>query len=94
MQADKEKIIALIKPLLWDTKITAEEAFTALLKKENSSLKNTLYIKFLNFYPWRTIRETFPKDKWDELLDDKVIIGLFPRQLRTTYTHVKRVLSE
>ncbi|MEO8149852.1 MAG: hypothetical protein ABI723_19590 [Bacteroidia bacterium] len=92
MQTDKEKIIKLIEPLLWDTTVTPEQAYHEFIKEGNNSVKHDLYIKLLNFYPWRKIRKSIPMERWGELLNDKVIIGLFPRQHRQTYFYVKRVL--
>lgn len=92
MEADKQKIIELIEPLLWDTPVTAEQAYIEFSKEGENSVKHDLYIKFLNFYPWRKLRKVIPHERWNELLDEKVIRGLFPRQLRDTYSYVSRVL--
>jgi hypothetical protein len=94
------EIIAIIKPLLWDTKLPASEYLKILKKTKNQrtlleqKLANDIYIKIINFNYWRNIRQMFSiKRLRAEVLDDKVIQGLFPRQLRKDYEYVRRILQ-
>ena len=93
-------MIAIIKPLLWDTRRTPELYLDALKKRKNErsieeeKFAHEIYIKILNFNYWRNIRQMFSMDRLKtELLDDEVIQGLFPRPLRKDYQYVKKVLN-
>ncbi len=93
-------MIAIIKPLLWDTQRPPEIYLEAIKKRkaqrtsEEDNLAHEIYIKIINFNYWRNIRQMFSMDRLKtEVLDDEIIQGLFPRPLREDYRFVKRVLS-
>jgi hypothetical protein len=92
MTSHQQKI-EFIKPLLWDTKITPEEAVEVLDGKQiNGLTKTNLYTKMLVGYKWYEVLNIVGKDKINELLADEVIKGLFPRAKRDRFFNVRKIL--
>lgn len=94
MYSDKE-LLEYIKMINWDTPIPNEELLELLKgggKPQYQSFRKNLYMKIINGFNWHKARHIIPADKLKEALEDDVIRGLFPRNLRDKYKYVQSLL--
>lgn len=94
MDSDKKQ---MIKKLYWDRDIDAEYV-SQLIDGQPERIQGDridLYRRFLTSYDWYTLLKHFslPKLK-DEILDEKVISRLFPKELKDRYRYARKILSE
>lgn len=77
--------------------IKAEQLFQ-LLNGEIENIdgidKSFLYRRLLTTYDWYTLLKLVPNEKYNQMLDDSVLDGLFPKELKEKFIYVRRVLSE
>ncbi len=93
LQANKEKILALIEPLLWDTTITAEEAYEALMNK--SSYGKHVEAKLLGYTRWYKLIDCFEINTiFGWLADKEVRSKLWPKEVTKRYDTIRRILSK
>lgn len=87
----------LLSKLSWDLDIKAEQLFQ-LLNGEIENIdgidKSFLYRRLLTTYDWYTLLKLVPNEKYNQMLDDSVLDGLFPKELKEKFIYVRRVLSE
>ncbi len=94
MDIDKKR---MMKKLFWDRNIEVEYVFQ-LIDGEPELIQGDridLYRRFLTSYDWYTLLKQFSLAKLkDEILDEKVISRLFPKDLRDRYRYARKILSE
>ncbi|HHE04496.1 MAG TPA: hypothetical protein ENL19_00375 [candidate division WOR-3 bacterium] len=87
----------MLRKLFWDRNIDTGYMLSLLEGKPEliPGDKIDLYRRFLNSCDWYTLLNLFSVDILkDEILDEKVISRLFPKELREKYRYAKKILSE
>ena len=93
MEADKQKIIELIEPLLWDTTITAEQAYIEL--NSNSDFGNQMKARLLGYIPWYKLISQFDvKTVFQWVDDNSVKPKVWPKEVFNKYESIRRILSK
>lgn len=91
----EQELLAHLKSVLWDVKISPEEAL-AILRSERDEVRGftrtNLFTKLVNGYNWHTVRRIIPEKYLKEALSDQVISALFPRSLREKYRNARQLL--
>lgn len=79
----------------WDLKLDPG-LLLRLLNDEIESIegfdKVHLYRRLLTTYDWYTLMKIVPPDKLRSMLDDSVLNGLFPKDLKDKYLYARSVL--
>jgi hypothetical protein len=92
-QSEKEMIISR---LFWDRPISPFDVETLIeekLQTINDIQSQQFFRKLLTSCEWYTILKLIPEKKLKLILDDAVINGLFPRDLKTKYEYARDLLS-
>ena len=76
------------KKLFWDYDILNIE------KTSNKNLRRNLFVKILTSYNWYDIMNSFTQEEIEEMLNQKVINRLFPKNLRKRYEFLSKFLSK
>jgi hypothetical protein len=91
--SEKEKIMSR---LFWDGKAPTTVA-EALIQSHLETIENAqsqqFFRKLLTSCDWYTLLKLVPAEKLLLVLDDNIINGLFPRDLKTRYQYARDVLS-
>ncbi len=91
---DKKKIV---KKLFWDRNVDIDYMLQLLEGKPEQipGDKTDLYRRFLTSCDWYLLLKLFPINKLkDEVLNEKVISRLFPKELKDRYRYARKILSE
>jgi len=91
----REEKLKLMKGLMWDYNIPAEDSLAVLegtLKNAGHYNEETLFRKLLESYPWFTILKILPLERISVLLTEKVIKSLRSQSIRTAYEFVRKRL--
>ena len=91
-ESEKYKIL---KRLIWDYHIEAEEIYDFIIHKQNNLYHFTremLYIRILERLSWYEILDCFPLDTVKEMLDKKIINSLRTESMREKYDYTRRIL--
>ena len=96
-EKSKEEILKDLKIYcFWDTNEDLEPYKEFLRTGDDTLLsiykKKLLYYKILNGFSWHAIMKILPQGKLRELLEEDVLVRLFPKSLITNYRYVKGVL--
>ena len=91
---DKKRIV---KKLFWDRNV--DIAYMLRLLEGKPELipgdRIDLYRRFLTSHDWYTLLNLFSLTTLkDEILDEKVICRLFPKDLRNRYRYARKILSK
>ena len=63
--------------------------------ERNTGDRIDLYRRFLTSHDWYTLLNLFSVTTLkDEILDEKVVCRLFPKELRNRYRYARKILSE
>lgn len=95
MELDKNEKLAMLKRLFWDYKVDPREALDIIEGKRErvgGIQRKELFVKILNMYPWHKVRQLIPESLLPEVLQEDVIMGLFPKNLRDKYRYVRSLL--
>ena len=95
MDSQVSNVKKQLAKVLWDTNVSADEAFDILVGKQESVrglTKIHLYRKIINGFYWHTIRRIIPSEALPEALSDEVLKGIFPKSLREKYKYVRTLL--
>ncbi len=92
----KERVAQMLRPILWDSVISVEEACLLLegakLQIRGVSVED-IYRKLLMSYSWYTLLEILGLPYIQEkMLQQSVIETLFPDSLRKRYRYVRSIL--
>ncbi len=94
MALDKKQ---MVKKLFWDRNID-EDYILGLIEGQPELIQGDrvdLYRRCLTSYDWHTLVKLFPGNRLkDEVLDEKVVCRLFPKELRNRYRYARNILSE
>ena len=91
-ESEKYKIL---KRLIWDYHIEAEEIYDFIIHKQNNLYyftREMLYIRILERLSWYEILDCFPLDTVKEMLDKKIINSLRTESMREKYDYTRRIL--
>ena len=91
---DKKKIV---KKLFWDRNVDIDYMLQLLegAPEQIPGDKIDLYRRFLTSCDWYLLLKLFSIDKLkDEILNEKVITRLFPKELKDRYRYARKILSE
>jgi len=91
---DKKRIL---KKLFWDRNVDMDYMLELLEGKPERISGDIidLYRRFLTSCDWYVLLKLFPLSTLkDELLDEKVLCRLFPKELRVRYRYARKILSE
>lgn len=91
----EEELLKKIRMINWDTPIP-DTTLLQMLRGESGGqfefFRNNLYIKIVNGFSWHEVRKMLPAHRLREVLNEEVIRGLFPRNLRDKYRYVRSLL--
>ncbi len=94
----KKQKLNILSNLYWDLQISAEEIYAVLYNqpghKECPVEETNIYRRMLTTLDWYTILKILPADKMRFLLQDKVLQGIFPKDLQKKYQYVRSVLYQ
>ncbi len=91
---DKNRIL---KKLFWDKDVDLDYILQLLEGKPEDipGDRIDLHRRFLTSFDWYTLLKFFSVDTLKkEVLDEKVICRLFPKDLRNRYRYARKILSE
>ncbi|MBN1798478.1 MAG: hypothetical protein JW822_07865 [Spirochaetales bacterium] len=92
---NKEQVFSLIKPLLWDYKISTDEVYALLTgEKVNAGpfTFNHLFIRLLERLPWYDLVSIFGMHNIKLLLVPEIINMIRDKELRKRYEFIGKVL--
>ena len=87
----------ILKKLFWDRNVDINYMVSLLEGKPEfiPGDRIDLYRRFLTSHDWYTLLNLFSLTILkDEILDEKVICRLFPKDLRNRYRYARKILSE
>ena len=97
MELFEEKKRELLNKLFWDKKIDLEYVLELLHggPERSPGDKTNLYLRLLKTYDWYTLLKLLSPDSLrDEVLNESVLVLLFPKELGKKYKYARKVLSE
>ena len=90
---EKEKILSR---LFWDVDVdlvNAESLIEVHLENIEDVSSQQFFRRLLTSCDWYTFLKLVPAEQLPIILDDTVINGLFPRELKTKYKYAREILS-
>jgi hypothetical protein len=94
----KQQKLEILSRLYWDLNIPADELYNRLYGDARSRTESVddinLYRRMLTTLDWYTILRLLPAEKLSALLDDKVLQGVFPKDLQKKYRYVESILHQ
>lgn len=87
----------IVKKLFWDRDVDIAYMLSLLEGKPEliPGDRTDLYRRFLTSHDWYTLLDLFSLTTLkNEILDEKVICRLFPKDLRNRYRYARKILSE
>ena len=91
-QEKKERI----KRLFWDLSVDVDR-IVRYMDGDTESLEEisveSLYRRMLTSVSWYTLQELVSREMLRDMLDDRILSRLFPKDLKEQYTYAREVLS-
>ena len=79
----------------WDLKVNPDLLLNLLdgdIREAEGIEKKDLYRRLLGTYDWYTLLKIVPREKLSQMLDDSVLDGLFPKDLKEKYLYARKLL--
>lgn len=93
----EQEIKKHLRYLVWDVNLTADDLYDLLTGKVQNIHgldKRWLYARILNSFKWHNILRIVPHSEIAEMLNEQVIVTLFPPSVRELYRNARRFLHE
>ena len=95
LMLNKEQVFSIIKPLLWDYNISADNIY-ALLSGEKAEVGpfdfNHLFTRMLERLPWYDLVNIFGISNLKKLLTPSLIKQIRNKELRERYEYIGKIL--